>query len=214
VVRWIDGHHPPSIDPRGPVASSPTALATDLADVVAALRGLDVPAEAAKDPRLRWYRGRPLAESDRATRSAIERCRSIPGLDLDLDAAQSIWEEALRLPGASKVIGPDRWSHGDLVAENLLLTDDRLVAVLDLGSLSVGDPTIDLHGAWEVLDAPARERFRQRLGVDDATWLRGRAWALTIALGTFGYYWETMPGRRADRLAMARNVLASAELAG
>jgi hypothetical protein len=33
---------------------------------------------------------------------------------------------------------------------------------------------------------------------------------LGIALGTFTYYWETMPRRRRDRLAMARSVLADA----
>lgn len=82
-----------------------------------------------------------------------------------------------------------------------------LGCVLDFNA-HVGDPTIDLHGAWEILDPPARAAFRDRLGVDEAEWLRGRAWALGIALGTFTYYWDSMPGRRHDRLAMAGNALA------
>jgi hypothetical protein len=44
--------------------------------------------------------------------------------------------------------------------------------------------------------------------VDEAEWLRGRAWALAIALGCFSYYWNTMPGRCSDRMAMARSALA------
>ena len=68
-------------------------------------------------------------------------------------------------------------------------------------------PPIDLHGAWEVLDPAGRTRFRSRLGVDDAEWLRGRAWALSIAVMTFPYYWHTMPQRCASRLVMARAVL-------
>jgi aminoglycoside phosphotransferase (APT) family kinase protein len=103
-----------------------------------------------------------------------------------------------------------RWYHGDLLAENLLVRNGRLAAVLDFGGLSVGDPTIDLLAGWGVLDAPAREVFRAALGVDESTWLRGRAWTLSIALITFPYYWHTMPTRCADNLALARSVLADA----
>jgi aminoglycoside phosphotransferase (APT) family kinase protein len=132
----------------------------------------------------------------------------IDGFDLDLDHALAVWEDGLRLPGADRTAA-DQWYHGDLVAENLLISAGRLSAVIDFG-VSVGDPTIDLHGAWEILDLPAREIFRNRMQADEDTWLRGRAWALGIALGTFSYYWHTLPARRADRMAMARNVLADA----
>ena len=43
-------------------------------------------------------------------------------------------------------------------------------------------------------------------GVSEVDWLRGRAWALAVALMTFPYYWHTMPTRVNDRLAMARSV--------
>lgn len=210
IVRWLEGEHPrvypPEQRPSGAVAE---ALAEDLAAVILALRGGAIAAADAADPDLRWYRGRSLAEFDGYTRRNLERCRAIAGLGLDLDAALAVWNRALKLPGAQDV-GADRWFHGDLVAENLLLRHGRLAAVLDFGCLSIGDPTVDLHGAWEVLDAPARTLFRNRLGVDDAEWLRGRAWALALALGTFTYYWSTLPGRCRSRLAMARAVLADA----
>ena len=100
--------------------------------------------------------------------------------------------------------------HGDLLAENLLVRDGRLAAVLDFGGLAVGDPTVDLIVAWEVLDPASREVFRRAVGVDETSWLRGRAWALSLALITFPYYWSTMPDRCASRLAVARSVLADA----
>lgn len=100
--------------------------------------------------------------------------------------------------------------HADLVAENLLVYDDRLVAVLDFGGLAVGDPTVDLIAAWEVLGPAAREVFRACLDVDDMTWIRGRGWALAIAVMTFPYYWDSMPARCTARLAMAHQVLADA----
>lgn len=207
IVRWLSGEPPRVSSPDEALLADRSSLARDLADVIVALRGLDVPEGAKSDPRLRLYRGGRLAEYDEPMRANIQRCSTIEGLDLDLDAALSVWQDAVALPGE---IEAACWYHGDLVAENLLLDGGRLTGVLDFGGLGVGDPTIDLHGAWELFDAPARDVFRARLQVDDAAWLRGRAWALAVALMTLPYYWSTMPGRVQARLAMARTVLADA----
>lgn len=206
IVHWLNGDLPTSCNPDDPANAERSQLAVDLAAVVVALRHADVPTAAVTDPLLRNYRGRTLAEHDKQMRRNIEHCKSINNLDLNLDAALTLWKKALTLPGASET-QPDKWYHCDLVAENLLLTNGRLTGVLDFGGLSVGDPTIDLHGAWELFDQPARETFRTHLGVDEPEWLRGRAWALAVAMMTFSYYWTTMPGRIKDRLAMAQSVL-------
>lgn len=205
VVRWIDGSTPTG----AASGAAGAALAGDLAAVVTALRAAPVPGAALGDPGLRLYRGLPLVSRDQGTRESVEQCRAITGLDLDLDAALAVWDAAVRLPSSSRV-GEPRWLHADLVAENLLVHDGRLAAVLDFGALSVGDPTVDLIVAWDVLDVPSREAFRAAVGVDDETWLRGRAWALCLALMTFPYYWGSMPQRCANRLAVARAVLADA----
>lgn len=209
IVRWLNGELPSTCALDGPPRSKRSKLATDLADTILALRAVEVPEAAATDPSLRWYRGGALAEFDGQTRRNIRQCGAIEGLNLDLDAVLAIWESSLTLPGAHKPAA-DRWYHSDLVAENLLVTNDRLSGVLDFGGLGIGDPTIDLHGAWELFDGPARDVFRRRLLASDAEWLRGRAWALAIALGCFTYYWDKMPGRRRDRLAMVQGVLADA----
>lgn len=208
VVRWIEGEHPEVVDARTAVDSRREDLAKDLAALLQALQRVEVPTGAVNDPSLRWYRGEPLAMMDRRTRDNIERCRSLKDFGFDLDAAERIWDEAMTLPGAAERAAP-RWYHGDLAAENLLVQDGRLTAVLDFGALSVGDPTVDLVVAWEILDPPAREMLRRQLDVEDAAWLRGRAWALCITLMIW-YYWATMPDRRASRMAVGRNVLADA----
>lgn len=206
VVRWLPGDVPPAVGPETPVDPTRRWLAHDLAGVIAAMRRIDVPAAALHDPALRWYRGEPLATRDAPVRGDIQACRAIPGLALDFDTALRVWDEAMSLPGIDRAVTPC-WYHGDMLAENLLVRGGRLAAVLDFGGLSVGDPTVDLIVAWEVLDATARAVFRATLGVDDASWLRGRAWALALAVMTFPYYWETMPARCASRLKMARTVL-------
>jgi len=209
VVRWIDGTVP-VVDDHGPATTvTGGRLASDLASMVNALRNIEIPTSALADPELRWYRGAPLGAQDAHTRHSVELCRSISELALDLDAALEVWEQAMALPGIERA-ATTRWYHGDLLAENLLVRDGRLAAVLDFGGLAVGDPTIDLIVAWEVLDAASREVFRAAVGADDETWLRGRAWALSLALMTFPYYWATMPDRCASRLVIARSVLADA----
>jgi aminoglycoside phosphotransferase (APT) family kinase protein len=212
VLSWLHGVPPEPVVAGSPPEPRRAHLADDLASVVTAFRCIDVPRDALTSPELRWYRGAPLATRDEATRCAIEACQTIDGLDLNLDAASAVWDDALRLPGAAES-SPPAWYHGDLSAENLLVHDGRLVGVLDFGGLAVGDPTIDLMVAWEVLDAPSRAEFRQAVSVDDAAWLRGRAWALSLALMTFPYYWTTMPDRCASRLAVAQAVLADADSA-
>lgn len=204
VVRWLEGEHPGSVPPGVNAFGDMTGIAEDLANVIKALREIEVPSPVSDE--LRWYRGGALAHFDASARTYLNQCRSLPELGMDLDKAEALWNEALTLPGAHEA-GPDRWYHGDLVSENLLVANGRLTAVLDLGAVSVGDPTVDLHGAWEILDAPGRALFAEKLGVSEAEWLRGRAWALGVSLAALAYYWHTMPDRRRDRLAMLRNVI-------
>jgi aminoglycoside phosphotransferase (APT) family kinase protein len=203
VTRWIDGELPATPYADGPAAN---ALARQLAEFVTALHAAEVPPEAAADPQLRSYRAGALSDVDTGIRQYLGECRTLPDLPLDLDACLGVWADAVALPVSPDAV--DRWVHGDLLGENLLLRDGRLAAVLDFGGLAVGDPSVDLVVAWDVLEPWARRVFRSAVGVDDSTWLRGRAWALAIAIMTFPYYWRSMPARCTTRLAMAQQVLA------
>ena len=57
----------------------------------------------------------------------------------------------------------------------------------------MGDPACDLQVAWNLLSAQTREVFRAALLVDDATWARGRGWALSAWLIALPYYQNTNP---------------------
>jgi hypothetical protein len=69
----------------------------------------------------------------------------------------------------------------------------RLSAVIDFGCLGVGDPACDVMVAWTYLSAETRGAFRAALPVDDATWARGRGWALSFGLIALPYYESTNP---------------------
>ena len=89
--------------------------------------------------------------------------------------------------------GPRVWIHGDLLPGNLLFTRGRLSSILDWSCLGLGDPAVDLLPAWSLLSAETRGLFRDVLMVDDATWARGRGWALSVGLIALPYYQVTNP---------------------
>ncbi|MEM7801326.1 MAG: aminoglycoside phosphotransferase family protein [Chloroflexota bacterium] len=206
IMRWLDGERPMVWSLDRQTSQNQLQLVNDLAEVILSLRRIEFPPSSLENPQFQSYRGRSLKAYDSTMRARIEQCRLIDELDLDFDKVLLIWEEALTLPDRVKA-SQAHWFHGDLVAENLLLKDGRLFVVLDFGGLGLGDPTIDLHGAWELFNRQARQAFRVAIGAGEAEWLRGRAWALAVAIMTFPYYWRSLPRRVNDRLAMVRSAL-------
>ncbi|MEV8608719.1 aminoglycoside phosphotransferase family protein [Amycolatopsis sp. NPDC051373] len=196
VYGWRTGEHP-----EAEALAEPLALAEDLAAFVAAMRSITVP----RAPRA--HRGGPLIELDPWTRAAIGELRGLPQEGVDCDAALAVWEHALRAPGWT---GEPVWLHADLMPGNLLLENGRLTSVIDFGCTGTGDPACDLFPAWNLLPAGAREVFREALGVDDATWARGRARTLSQALVALPYYRETNPAMANTARHVIRTVLAEA----
>jgi aminoglycoside phosphotransferase (APT) family kinase protein len=178
IYEWLPGENA-----NGTIGDLDQA-AVDLAAFVTALRRIDT---TGAFPRAPHSRGGPLAESDEQVR------RSIAQLGRRIDGAATLrsWQESLDAPEWD---GPEVWVHGDLLPGNLLVVDGRLSAVIDFGGLNVGDPACDLQPAWNVFAGDSRLRFRADLDVDDASWLRGRGWALSQAVSALAYYWNTNPG--------------------
>ncbi len=174
VNRWLDG------TTAGPdTVADLAAFAVDLAGFLIALQGVDTGGEPAAG-RHSFWRGAALDHYDDETRKAIA------ALDGRIDgaAATAEWDAAL----AARWHGRPVWFHGDVASGNILVRDGRLAAVIDFGTSGVGDPACDLVIAWTFLDVPARDAFRTALGVDDATWQRGRGWALWKALITYDHH--------------------------
>lgn len=177
VAPWLVGETPTaeSIDPA--------VLAADLGGFVVALQAVDPtggPLKTGAD------RGVPLAAREQGTQEAITEL----GNRVDTAAVTRAWTDAITAPAWD---GDGVWLHGDLLAGNLLVRDRRLAAVIDWGALGVGDPAADIAPAWNLLPATARDTYRRAVGCDDATWRRGRGWALSTALVALPYYWNTAP---------------------
>lgn len=175
VYRWIPGQ-PWKED----LVADHARAARDLGAFVASFRRLD----AADAPPSR--RGVPLASQDRQTREAIAAL----GDELDRGVVTALWDESLGLP---RWEDSPVWLHGDLLPTNVLLRGGRVVAVLDFGLAGVGDPAADMLPAWCLFSSKERSVYRDEIALDQATWLRGRGWALSIALQLIPYYADTAP---------------------
>jgi aminoglycoside phosphotransferase (APT) family kinase protein len=179
VSGWLEGENP------SPGHGYGTDLALDLANFIRALHAADVGNETAAGT-LQSYRGGQLASRDAPTRSAIASCAGL----LDVPLLATVWDAARHVADGD---GEQVWIHTDLQPGNLLIADGRLAAVLDWGGLAIGDPAVDLIVAWNLLEGGARTAFREAVGVDQATWERGRAWALSIGVIAYPYYVHTNP---------------------
>ncbi len=69
----------------------------------------------------------------------------------------------------------------------------RLSGVIDWGGIGLADPAPDVVPAWTLFEGAARQRYRELLAVDDATWARARAWAMLPALTGLTYYATSVP---------------------
>jgi aminoglycoside phosphotransferase (APT) family kinase protein len=184
VFDWIDGELPTT-----------WLTADDVASFVLALQAIDT----SRAPTPAGNRDKPLAARDRAVREALERVPA-PG-------ALELWEAALAAP---EWAGARVWIHADLDRRNVLVRRGRLAAVLDWGGVGAGDPAVDVMVAWKLVAPDERARFRERLGVDDATWLRAQGWCLSQALIALAYYTpENNPPIHAEATRWLAEVLAS-----
>ena len=165
VHTWIDGEIAPV------EAIDAIAAARDLAGFVAALQQVD-PTDAPRG------RGIPLAERDVEMRHWFDAFQGEP-------AVHDEWARALAAPPWD---GPPVWHHGDLDVRNWLVRGGRIRAVIDWGSMGVGDPACDVMVAWKLHSREARDAFREALPTDDATWERARGWALSQSVAALAYY--------------------------
>ncbi|MBM7799037.1 aminoglycoside phosphotransferase (APT) family kinase protein [Microlunatus panaciterrae] len=194
VYRWLDG------ETAGPgTIADLTQFATSLAEFLVALQGIDANGGPEAGPH-NFFRGGPLATYEEEALRSID----VLGDEIPRDAALAVWDDAT----SSSWQGEPVWFHGDVAVGNLLVRDGRLSAVIDFGTSGVGDPACDVVIAWTLLAGRSRDAFRGSLGVDAATWSRGRGWALWKALITLVGLLESDPAAAAEPRRVIAEVLA------
>lgn len=189
VYSWVEGEtisaqHDKKLD----------KIALDLAGFVKALQAADT----TNAPHS--SRGGSLLLRDAAVRNAI----SVLHDRIEVKLVTQLWENSLQAPICNK---PLVWIHADLLPGNILVQNGRLSGVIDFDLFGIGDPATDLICAWSIFTKSSRYVFREALDIDDATWMRGKGWALSIALMIIPYYQNTNPGLVAIAQRMIKELL-------
>lgn len=194
VYRWLEGETATA----GRIADL-HHFAVELARFLRALQRID-PTGGPPPGQHNFFRGGPLTVYDAETR------RALSALDgrIDTEAAGVVWEAALETTWQGSPV----WFHGDVAWGNLLVQSGRLSAVIDFGTSGVGDPSCDLAIAWTLFEGESREAFRAALGLDEATWARGRGWTLWKALITLADHIDTNPSEAEEARRVIDEVLA------
>ncbi len=189
IYRWIDGETASTKN-----VQDLSLFAKDLVHFLKALHKIDTTGGPVAGPH-NFYRGGPLATYNAETREAI----SILGEKIDTKVAQAVWETALSSQWSNTPV----WVHGDVAVGNLLVKNGRLAAIIDFGGMGIGDPACDVAIAWTLFEGKSRETFRLTLSLDNATWSRGRGWALWKAL----IVCAALPGTNNLELEKSKHVL-------
>ena len=191
VCRWYIGTTTGTMLDQGRMRAE--VFAPSLARFQSALH-TPAPNDAPENP----WRGVPLANRNEATLQRIEQFAEW----LDVAAAKELWAAALIQPRWN---GPPLWLQGDPHPLNLLVNDDsELVAALDFGDITAGDPASDLSSVFMHLPPTHWPLFKQhyQLGTPDvdyhSLWMRAQGWALSLALA---FMVGSEPGEQLHRCA-------------
>ncbi len=145
------------------------SVAKQLGDFLHELHGIPI-----MDAPIAWennfFRGIHLTVYDEAMHHYLADLQG----EIDTKKAWKIWTKALQSRWDASPI----WLHGDLVSTNMLMEGDQLKAVIDFGTMAVGDPACDLMMYWYFFQGATRAIFKQAVDMDPATWERARGWAL------------------------------------
>ena len=137
VQTWLPGTAATDQDPGGSVA-----FAHDLAEFIAGVRAIDTGGRA--------FDGQGRGGDLRAHDAWMETCFARSERLLDVPRLRRLWAVLRELPPSAT---GDVMTHGDLIPGNVLVRDGRLTGVIDVGGLGPADPSLDLVGAWHLLEA-------------------------------------------------------------
>ncbi len=191
VQTWLPGTTAGEEDP-----SDSMEFASDLSEFIQQVRAIDT--------RGRTFGGKGRGGDLRYSEAWMETCFERSDGLLDVPRLRQVWARLRELPREA----PDVMTHGDLTPGNVLVSEGRLVGILDAGGLGPADPALDLVSAWHLLDLKPRRAFQADLSCDDLEWERGKAWAFQQAIGVAWYYRNTNEAMHRMGLRTFKRILA------
>ena len=165
IVPWFDGR---CADLAAPSSRAVVALAEFLLRL-----HQPAPNDAPRNP----FRGVPIQDRAAVAEERIARLKR--KTDLVTPEIEKLWETGLAAP----VANASRWLHGDLHAQNVLVVDGEISAIIDWGDITAGDVATDLPVIWGLFEKPSdRQRLLELYNPDQATYERAIAWAILFGV--------------------------------
>jgi aminoglycoside phosphotransferase (APT) family kinase protein len=173
ITRWFDGQPMHTVP-----APERLAYAGPLGYFLARVH-FPAPGDAPRNP----YRGIPLPQRDDLLASQLD---VLDGAQLR--AVRRLWPA---LAASPPWCGPPLWLHGDPHPGNVVVRRDQLVAMIDFGDLTAGDPATDLALGWLGLEARGRRLLADTYAgagyLHRDTWARARGWALCLSVALIAH---------------------------
>ncbi|XOV82209.1 MAG: aminoglycoside phosphotransferase family protein [bacterium] len=92
---------------------------------------------------------------------------------------QRLWQRGLAAP----VSAHRTWLHGDLHAQNVLIQQGRISAIIDWGDITAGDVATDLQSIWALFPKRRdREKVLSAYAPEQSVLDRAMAWAVLMAV--------------------------------
>lgn len=177
VQTWLPGTTASHADPGDSVTFS-----HDLAEFIRGVRAIDTGGRTFSGSG----RGGNLRDHDEWMQICFRNSKHL----LDVLPLRRLWGAFRNLPQSPSV---EVMTHGDLIPGNVLVCGGRLAGVIDVGGLGPADPSLDLVGAWHLLEEVPRQALRSDLGCGHVEWERGKAWAFEQSMGAVWYYVHSNP---------------------
>lgn len=195
IYQWIEGESANTLILDENLLQT---LAIDLAQFLNELHKIDI--SGAPIPGIHnFWRGSHPSIYDQETKLAITKLQNI----INVEAVTTVWQTAI----SSQWNNAPVWIHGDLSAGNILIKNKQLTAVIDFGSMGIGDPACDLVIAWTLFNHKNRNIFKSLMPLDVETWNRARGWALWKALITLTAFSDTHSPEALNQLHIINQIL-------
>jgi aminoglycoside phosphotransferase (APT) family kinase protein len=117
-----------------------------------------------------WWRGAHPSVYHQSVKNQLTHLDGV----IESKMAMEVWKQACDTQWHKAPV----WLHGDIAVGNILILEGTLSAIIDFGSMAMGDPACDLVMAWTFFHGTSRNIFVREMALDRETWLRARAWAL------------------------------------
>ncbi|MFA8450261.1 MAG: phosphotransferase [Bacteroidales bacterium] len=118
----------------------------------------------------------------------------------DIKKIERIWNKAVLLNLDKKCL-----IHGDLHSKNIIEKNGNIIAVIDWGDITLGDPATDLACLWMLFEKDSRQIIFNNYGIDNSLFYRSMGWAIFFGVV---FYFSGIQGEK-DNMYISEKIFSA-----